>query len=66
MESLTYSMNRWSTEELLDEAVRRTATDGPGLQLLETVLIRARLAESDRRFVSHSSRLQRRGQQAAR
>lgn len=50
MQTLTYNMSRWTTAELLDEVVRRTATDGPGLELLETVLVRARLAESDRKF----------------
>lgn len=50
MQTLTYNLSRWTTEDLLDEVVRRTASDGPGLQILETVLIRARLAESDRRF----------------
>ena len=50
MQTLTYNLSRWTTEDLLDEIVRRTASDGPGLQILETVLIRARLAESDRRF----------------
>jgi hypothetical protein len=50
METLTYGLSRWTTEELLDEVVKRTATDGPGLQLLETIVIRARLAESDHRL----------------
>jgi len=50
MQTLTYNLNRWTTEELVDEAVRRTATDGPGLEVLEKVVLRARLAESDRRF----------------
>jgi hypothetical protein len=50
MQTLTYNLGRWTTEELLDEVVRRTAKDAPGLQLLERVVIRARLAESDRRF----------------
>jgi hypothetical protein len=50
MELLKHSLNRWSTKELLDEVIRRSASDGPALQLLETVVIRARLTESDRCF----------------
>jgi hypothetical protein len=50
MQTLTYNMSRWTTEELVDEVVRRTATDRPALEILEKVVLRARLAESDRRF----------------
>ena len=50
MQTLTYNMSRWTTEELVDEVVRRTAADGPGLEILEKVVLCARLAESDRRF----------------
>jgi hypothetical protein len=50
MQTLTYSLSRWTTEELLNEVVRRTATDATELQLLDTIVLRARLAESDRRF----------------
>jgi hypothetical protein len=50
MQTLTQNMTSWTTQELLDEVMRRTASDGPALHLLETVIIRARLAESDRRF----------------
>ena len=50
MESLPHNLSRWTTEELLDEAVRRTATDAPALKLLDTIIIRARLAEGDSRF----------------
>lgn len=49
MQPRTYELTRWSTEELRDEVMRRTATDGPGLELLGTMVIRARLAESDQR-----------------
>jgi hypothetical protein len=49
METLPNSLSRWTTEDLLGEVVRRSATDRPGLQLLETIVIRARLAESDHR-----------------
>ena len=51
MQTLTYNnLSRWTTQELLEEVVMRTATDGPGLEVLEAMVIRARLAESDRRF----------------
>ncbi len=50
MQTLTQNMTRLTTQELLDEVMRRTAADAPALHLLETIVIRARLAESDRRF----------------
>ena len=50
METLTHRMSRWSTEELLGEVVRRTAADAPALRLAEGVILRARLAASDRGF----------------
>jgi len=50
MQTLTKNLNTWTTTDLLEEVVRRSASDGPALHLLETVIIRARLAESDRRF----------------
>jgi hypothetical protein len=50
MQTLTQDMTQWTTKELWDEVMRRTGSDGPTLHLLETILIRARLAESDRRF----------------
>jgi hypothetical protein len=50
MQTVTYDLSRWTTQDLLDEVMRRTATDGPALQLLDTIVLRARLAESDRRF----------------
>jgi hypothetical protein len=48
--ALAYNLGRWTTDELLEEILRRTAADGPALQLLETIVIRARLAEGDHRF----------------
>ena len=48
METLTYSMKRWTTDDLIGEIVRRIATDGPALRLVEGVIIRARLAAGDR------------------
>jgi len=50
MEPFTQNLNRWSSSELLDEVIRRSASDGPALHLLQTTVIRARLAEGDRRF----------------
>jgi len=50
MEILPNNLNKWSTDELIGEVVNRTAADGPALRLVEGVIIRARLAESDRRF----------------
>jgi hypothetical protein len=49
MEGLPYRLSRWTTDELIGEVVRRSATDGPALKLLERTLIRARLAEADGR-----------------
>jgi hypothetical protein len=51
MQTLTPDMTRCTTQELLDEVLRRTASDGPALHILETLIIRARLAERDRRFM---------------
>ena len=59
METLTYNLSRWTTSDLLDEVVRRSATDGPALQLLEMVIIRARLADRDRKFGGSETRSQR-------
>src|SRR6266540_457443 len=50
METLTYTLSRWTTDELVGEVVRRSAADGPALRSVESVIIRARLAESDRKF----------------
>jgi len=58
MQTLTYTLSRWTTDELLDEVVRRTASDAPALHLLETIIIRARLAESDRRFADFGTQAQ--------
>jgi hypothetical protein len=49
MDMLTHNFSRWTTQELLGEVMRRTAADGPALEALQTVVIRARLAEGDRR-----------------
>ena len=49
MEMFTPNMSRWTTGDLLGEVMRRTASDAPALHALQTVVIRARLAEADRR-----------------
>ena len=56
METLTYSMNRWTTDDLIGEVLRRTATDGPALRLLEGVILRARLAAGDLLRVASEAR----------
>ena len=43
------NLSRWTTAELVGEVMRRSASDAPGLHALQTVVIRARLAEGDRR-----------------
>lgn len=50
MQTSTYDLRRWTTEELLDEVVKRSSTNAPGLQLLDTIVLRARQAQCDRRF----------------
>src|SRR5881397_4021710 len=55
METLTYSLNGWSTEQLVGEVVRRSAADGQALRSVEGAIIRARLAESDSRFAGSSA-----------
>jgi hypothetical protein len=49
LEMFTPNMSRWTTDELLVEVMRRTASDAPALYALQTVVLRARLAEGDRR-----------------
>jgi hypothetical protein len=51
IKTLTRDLSGWSTEELLEEVLKRSAADGPALRLLEAAIIRARLAESDRQFL---------------
>ena len=48
MQLFTPNLSRWTTEELMGEVMRRSAGDGGALQALQTVVIRARLAEGDR------------------
>ena len=40
MEMFTLNMSRWTTEELLGEVMRRTASDAPALYALQTVVRR--------------------------
>ena len=47
MEMFTPNLSRWTTDELLSEVLRRTASDAPALEALQTLVIRARLAEGD-------------------
>jgi hypothetical protein len=49
MEMFKPNLSRWTTEDILGEVMRRTAPDASALQALQTVVIRARLAEGDRR-----------------
>ena len=55
MYTLTDNLNGWSTEQLMGEVVRRTAADGPALRLVDGVIMRARLAQSDRRFAESAT-----------
>ena len=48
MEAPTRTISRWTTEELIGEVMWRTRSDASSLALLETKIIRARLAASDR------------------
>ena len=49
MEMFKPNLSRWTTEDLVGEVMRRTAPNASALQALQTVVIRARLAEGDRR-----------------
>jgi hypothetical protein len=51
MELFTPNLSRWTTDQLVGEVMRRTAKDTGALQALQAVVIRARLAEGDRRSV---------------
>ena len=42
-------LDGWRTDELLVEVLKRGAADRPALQLLQVTIIRALLAEGDRR-----------------
>lgn len=50
MEMYTPNLSRWTTKELVSEVIRRSGADARALEALQTVVIRARLAEGDRRF----------------
>jgi hypothetical protein len=49
MGDLAHSFNGWTTDQLLEEAMRRAAADGPALRRLGRTVLRARLAEADDR-----------------
>lgn len=49
MGNLANDLDGWGTDELLVEVLRRSAADRPALQLLQVTMIRALLAEGDRR-----------------
>jgi hypothetical protein len=50
METATKVLGRWTADELLDEVLTRHATDRATLQLLESKILSARLAEIDDKF----------------
>jgi hypothetical protein len=54
METLAKDLGGWTTDELLAEVFVRSAGDRPALQLLQATIVRALLAESDRKFVAGS------------
>jgi len=47
MNNVTTDLKRWTSDELLDEVVERSAADRPALRRLETMVLKARLAEID-------------------
>ena len=49
MEMFTPNLSRWTTEELIGEVMRRTASDASALEVLQATVLRARLSEGDRR-----------------
>ncbi len=57
MQTLTYNMERWTTEELIGEVVLRTATDASALRMVEGVIIQARLDAGDRLRAEEASPL---------
>lgn len=48
MQTLEHDLVLWTSDELLSEVLRRGQADRPALQLLQTAVIRALLAEGDR------------------
>jgi len=49
MNNVTTELKRWTSDELVDEAIKRSAADRPALRRLETMVLKARLAEIDDR-----------------
>lgn len=49
MGTLVNDLDRWTSDELIAEVLKRGAVDRPALQHLQTAVIRALLAEGDRK-----------------
>lgn len=49
MQTLENDLGTWTSDELVTEVLRRGQADRPALQLLHTAVIRALLAEGDRK-----------------
>ncbi len=49
MEALANGLTGWTTDDLVSEVLKRSAEDRPALQLLQGSIIRALLAEGDRK-----------------
>ena len=48
MRSLANNLDAWTTDQLLDEALARSAADIPALRLIQDVILRALLTAHDR------------------
>lgn len=49
MEALANDLSGWTTEDLVSEVLKRSAEDRPALRLLQGNILRALLADSDRK-----------------
>jgi len=47
MQTMTTGLDRWTSDELLTEVIKRSAASRPALRLLETKILNARLAAID-------------------
>ncbi len=47
--TLTTPLDRWATDELVAEVLRRSAEDRPALDRLQATIMRARLDDCDRK-----------------
>jgi hypothetical protein len=55
-DTLTYSLSRWTTDELINEVIKRSAGSRRALNILHVTTLRALLNQSDRdlgRSLSH-------------